>query len=63
MTQEQQTVLLIKGLISELPEDQRQICNELVSRIRLFCESAGEPVGSLALALIGAEKQMELNNQ
>jgi len=59
MTTEQQTVLLIKGVISELPEDQREACNELAHHIRLLIKNAGEPVGTLAIALIGAEKQME----
>lgn len=55
MTQEQQTLLLIKGAISELPPELEEACNELAEHFRRLVESAGEPVGSLALALVGAE--------
>lgn len=57
MTQEQQTVLLIKGVISELPAAQKEACNELADHIRRVIKQAGEPVGTLALALVGAEAQ------
>jgi hypothetical protein len=57
MTQEQQTILLIKGAISELPAAQEEACNELAEHIRMSCKVAGEPVGTLALALVGAEAQ------
>ena len=57
MTQEQQTVLLIKGAISELPAAQSEACEELAEHIRQACKVAGEPVGTLALALVGAEVQ------
>lgn len=57
MTQEQQTVLLIKGTISELPTAQREACDELADHIRRAIKTAGEPVGTLALALVGAEAQ------
>jgi len=52
-----ETVLMIKGAISELPADQREACNELADHIRRAVEIAGEPVGSFALALVGAEAQ------
>ncbi len=57
MTPEQQTVLLIKGAISELPAAQEEACNELADHIRRAIKQAGEPVGTLALALVGAEAQ------
>jgi hypothetical protein len=57
MTQEQQTVLLIKGAISELPAAEKEACNELADHIRRAVKLAGEPVGTLALALVGAEAQ------
>lgn len=57
MTQEQETVLLIKGAISELPAAQHEACEELAEHIRQACKVAGEPVGTLALALVGAEAQ------
>jgi hypothetical protein len=57
MTQEQETVLLIKGAISELPAAQNEACEELCEHIRMVIKTAGEPVGTLALALVGAEAQ------
>lgn len=57
MTQEQETVLLLKGAISELPVAQSEACKELAEHIRRACKMAGEPVGTLALALVGAEAQ------
>lgn len=56
---EQQTLLLIKGAISELPADQEEACLELADHIRRAIKLAGEPVGTLALALVGAEAQAE----
>lgn len=57
MTQEQQTVLLIKGAISELPAAKSEACKELAEHIRAACKVAGEPVGTMALALVCAEEQ------
>lgn len=57
MTQEQQTVLLIKGAISELSAAEEEACLELAEHIRRAIRIAGEPVGTLALALVGAEAQ------
>lgn len=57
MTQEEQTILIIKGVISELPPAQKEACEELAEHIRQTCKVAGEPVGTLALALVGAEAQ------
>ncbi len=57
MTQEQETILLIKGAISELPAEQKEACEELAEHIRRACKVSGEPVGTLALALVGAEAQ------
>ena len=59
MTQEEQNVLLIKGLISELPAAQSEACLELAEHIRSTIKVAGEPVGTLALALVGAEAQRD----
>lgn len=58
MTPEQQTVLLIKGAISELPAAQVEACNELAEQIRRAIKVTGEPMGTLALALVGAEAQL-----
>lgn len=57
MSAEQETVLLIKGMISELPTAEREQVTELVSHIRAAMDQAGTVVGTLAIALIGAEEQ------
>lgn len=59
MTNEEETLLLIKGAISQLPASELQACKELADLIRRQIKSAGEPVGILAMALIGAESQLE----
>lgn len=58
MTPEEQTILMIKGLISQLSAAEQEACNELVEHMRLQIKSAGEPVGTLAMALVGAEAQL-----
>lgn len=54
MDPDRETILLIKGAIAELPEDQRARCDEIANQIR---QLSAEPVGMLALALVGAEMQ------
>ena len=60
MTQEEQTVLMIKGFISELPDEQQDACNALAQSIRQTLKIADDPVGTLALALVGAEAQLKV---
>jgi hypothetical protein len=55
MTSEQETVLIIKGLISQLSAAEQEACKEVADHLRRVIKQAGEPVGSLALALVGAE--------
>ena len=57
MTNEEQTVLMIRGLIESLPPDQADACKELAEFIRMNVNRAGDPVGQIALALVGAEYQ------
>lgn len=59
MSAEDETVLLIKGTIASLPAVAAEQCNELADHIRRAVKLAGEPVGSLALALVGAEAQRD----
>jgi len=59
MTSEQETVYMIRGMITELPADQQEACNEVADHLRRVIESAGEPAGTLALALVGAEMQIK----
>ena len=57
MTPEEQTILMIKGAISELSAAESEACKELAEHIRRAVKVAGEPVGTLAIALVGAEMQ------
>lgn len=61
MTHEEQTILMIKGAISQLPAAEQEACNELADQMRRQIKSAGEPVVMLALALVGAEAQANAN--
>ncbi len=54
---EQKLVLTIKELITDLPADQAEAVYELAEHIRAVVRTAGEPVGTIALALVGAEAQ------
>ena len=56
MTQEQQILFTIKGVISELPPAEQEATHELARFIQENVERAGSPVGALALALVGAER-------
>jgi hypothetical protein len=58
-TEEQLTILAIKGAISELPPHQEEACNELAEHMRRMIKAAGSPVGELAITLVGAEIQAE----
>lgn len=57
MTQSEQTILMIKGMISGLPAAEQEACNELAEHMRRQLSAAGDVVGTLALALVGAESQ------
>lgn len=59
MTNEQETLLMIKGLIFEMPISEKEKFVSLVENIKKLLNEAGEPSASLAIALIGAEKQLE----
>lgn len=58
MTEEEQTVLMIKGAIADLPPAQREQCEAMVEHLRRMVKDA-EPVGGFAIALIGAEMQIQ----
>lgn len=55
MTKDQQTILLIRDLISKLPPKEAESCHEIAEHLRKICEA--NPVGLIALALVGAEEQ------
>ena len=55
MTKDQQTLIDIRAAIRSLPPGQDEACKELAELIRLNVRRAGNTVGLLALALVGAE--------
>lgn len=57
LSEDEQTILIIKGAIASLPPDQAEACNEVADHIRRVIKQAGEGVGAMALALVGAEYQ------
>lgn len=62
MTEEQQTVLLIKGAISELDPSQQSKVTNLAETIRGMIRDAGDAgdlAGPLAIALVGAEMRAQ----
>ncbi len=59
MTPDEETLLMIRGAIASLPAAQVEACNELAEHMRRMIACAGEPVGTLAMALVGAEMQQK----
>ena len=55
MTEEQETVLMIKGMIASLPPATQEQCEEMVEHLRRMVSDAGDVVGPMAIALVGAE--------
>ena len=59
MTQDEETVLLFKGLIASLPDDQQQNVKQCIDAIRQLLSKypAGEAV--VAIGLVGVELQQQ----
>lgn len=58
MTAEQQSVLIIKGYISELPAVDQETVREMADHFRrMIAQNPG--CGKIAFALVGAELQCE----
>lgn len=55
MTEEQLTLLAIQGMISKLPTAQREQCEAMIEHLHRMVADAGDVVGPMAIALIGAE--------
>ena len=56
-------IMLLRGMIQSLPDAARQQCMDLAQRITQLVVQAGEPVGSLALAMVGVELTPEIAAQ
>lgn len=59
MTTDEQTILVIKGAISELSPELEEATLELAEFIRQNVKKAGPVVWPMALALVGAEIQKD----
>lgn len=58
MTYEEQTKLMIQGLIAELSVEQQVVVKQAYHDIRAIVERHGD-FGLLALTWVGAEKQLQ----
>jgi hypothetical protein len=54
MSEHKMMVMVLKGVVSELPEAQRNQVNATVEKLRAVVQGAGD-VGGIALALVGSE--------
>lgn len=55
MENEEFLVAAMRRAIAELPPGQREACHTLTDMVRRLVVRAGDPVGRLALGLVGAE--------
>lgn len=58
MTEAQQALLIVKGVISDFPVETQDLIHECASRIRALLRETGDH-GKVALFLVGAEIQTE----
>ena len=59
MTQDQQTILMFKGLIASLPEESQQNVKQAEQSIREVLAAYPDGEATIALGLIGAELQCD----
>ncbi len=55
MTEERQTLLMIKGTIADLPETDQQKIREATQKVRAVLSAYSEGHADLAMALLSAE--------
>lgn len=60
ITEAEEVVIAVRNTINDLPKEQYQACHELARHIRKSMLYYGEPMATLAVTLIGAEIQFEL---
>ncbi|CDG86903.1 conserved hypothetical protein [Xenorhabdus bovienii str. feltiae Florida] len=61
MTEDEQTLLMFKGLIAELPEDSRKNYEQCIKIVRQLLIDYPNGEALIALGYIGAEQQMQGN--
>ncbi|WP_312664240.1 hypothetical protein [Pantoea sp. CTOTU49201] len=59
MTQDQQTILMFKGLIASLPDESQKKVKDAAQCIRDLMASYPDGEAAIALGLIGAELQCD----
>ena len=59
MTNEQETLLMLQGVVAGLSPAENEACKELQEHFRRAIAQAGPIVGRLALAVVGAELAAE----
>ena len=59
MSDDELTLLAIKGFISELPKEDKQKADKCISEIREVVSKYEEGIYALAIALLGAELQLK----
>jgi hypothetical protein len=57
MNKDQETILIIKGAIAAMSTAEQEACYELAEHFRQSIKCAGVSIGTLAIALVGAEMQ------
>ena len=62
MTHDQTLIYTIKGVIASLSAAEQEACLELADHMRRQISAAGNSVGTLALALVGAESQADADS-
>lgn len=59
LSEDEATVLMIKGAIASLSTTQHAECMELYRKVGQMLSDAPDPLGTLVVAMIGAELQLK----
>ncbi|MBD2779698.1 hypothetical protein ID852_03535 [Xenorhabdus sp. 42] len=59
MTYDEQTLLMFKGLIAELPEESRKSYEQCIKVVRQLLTDYPNGEALIAIGIIGAEQQMQ----
>lgn len=63
MDELQQTLLIIRGIISSLPPEEQKICNDLSTKLKSELSSVDYPLATISLALVGAEWELGMDKE
>lgn len=59
-TEEQKTLLMMKGLISEAPPEERVLVDDRIAKLK---EMSSDEIGQIALAFVVAERAAEVTTK